>query len=73
MREDVIEILTMICPAIDAEDEDLNIFDYLEQGEIKTLIEELEDKFDIEISQEERAEENFENIDTIIEMLNRIM
>lgn len=72
MREEVIEILCMICPTIDVEDEDLNIFDYLDSEDVKTLMEELEDKFDIEITADERAEENFENLDTIIEMIERI-
>lgn len=72
MREEVIEILCMICPTIDVEDEDLNILDYLDSEDINTLVEDLEDKFGIEITGEEKAEENFENIETIIEMIERL-
>lgn len=72
MREEVIEILGMICPTIDGEDEELNILDYLESEDVNTLIEELEDKFDIEITGDERAEENFENIETIMELIERL-
>lgn len=72
MREDVIEILNMINPNFDAEDEDLNIAEFLESEDIVTLIEELEDKFEIEITMEEKTEENFENVDTIVEMIERL-
>ena len=50
MRDEVIEILAMINPAIDAEDEDLNIAEDLDSMDIIALIAELEDKFDIEIT-----------------------
>lgn len=45
MRDEVIEILAMINPAIDAEDEDLNIAEDLDSMDIIALIAELEDKF----------------------------
>ena len=64
MRDEVIEILAMINPAIDAEDEDLNIAEDLDSMDIIALIAELEDKFDIEITMEEKTEENFQNVDT---------
>ena len=57
MRDEVIEILAMINPAIDAEDEDLNIAEDLDSMDIIALIAELEDKFDIEITMEEKTEE----------------
>ena len=65
MRDEVIEILAMINPAIDAEDEDLNIAEDLDSMDIIALIAELEDKFDIEITMEEKTEENFQNVDTL--------
>lgn len=43
MRDEVIEILAMINPAIDAEDEDLNIAEDLDSMDIIALIAELED------------------------------
>lgn len=72
MRDEVIEILAMINPAIDAEDEDLNIAEDLDSMDIIALIAELEDKFDIEITMEEKTEENFQNIDTLVEMIKRL-
>ena len=72
MRDDVIEILAMINPAIDAEDEDLNIAEDLDSMDIIALIAELEDKFDIEITMEEKTEENFQNVDTLVEMIKRL-
>lgn len=72
MRDEVIEILAMINPAIDAEDEDLNIAEDLDSMDIIALIAELEDKFDIEITMEEKTEENFENVDTLVEMIKRL-
>ena len=72
MRDEVIEILAMINPAIDAEDEDLNIAEDLDSMDIITLIAELEDKFDIEITMEEKTEENFQNVDTLVEMIKRL-
>ena len=72
MRDEVIEILAMINPAIDAEDEDLNIAEDLGSMDIIALIAELEDKFDIEITMEEKTEENFQNVDTLVEMIKRL-
>ena len=70
MRDEVIEILAMINPAIDAED--LNIAEDLDSMDIIALIAELEDKFDIEITMEEKTEENFQNVDTLVEMIKRL-
>ena len=72
MRDEVIEILAMINPAIDAEDEDLNTAEDLDSMDIIALIAELEDKFDIEITMEEKTEENFQNVDTLVEMIKRL-
>ena len=72
MRDEVIEILAMINPAIDAEDEDLNIAEDSDSMDIIALIAELEDKFDIEITMEEKTEENFQNVDTLVEMIKRL-
>lgn len=72
MRDEVIEILNMICPTLDVEDEDLNIAEDLDSMDIIALIAELEDKFDIEITMEEKTEENFENVDTLVEMIERL-
>ncbi|MCI9564579.1 MAG: acyl carrier protein [Eubacterium sp.] len=72
MRDEVIEILEMIVPDIDVEDEDMNLPEDLDSMDIIALIAELEDEFDIEITMEEKTEENFENIDTLVEMIERL-
>ena len=72
MRVEVIEILEMICPDIDVNDEDMNLPEDLDSMDIIALIAELEDKFDIEITMEEKTEENFENIDTLVAMIERL-
>ena len=72
MRDEVIEILEMICPDIDVNDEDMNLPEDLDSMDILALIAELEDKFDIEITMEEKTEENFENIDTLVAMIERL-
>ena len=72
MRDEVIEILEMICPDIDVNDEDMNLTEDLDSMDIIALIAELEDKFDIEITMEEKTEENFENIDTLVAMIERL-
>ena len=72
MRDEVIEILEMICPDIDVNDEDMNLPEDLDSMDIIALIAELEYKFDIEITMEEKTEENFENIDTLVAMIQRL-
>ena len=72
MRDEVIEILEMICPDIDVNDEDMNLPEDLDSMDIIAVIAELEDKFDIEITMEEKTEENFENIDTLVAMIERL-
>ena len=72
MRDEAIEILEMIVPDIDIEDEDMNLAEDLDSMDIIALIAELEDKFDIEITMEEKTEENFENVDTLVEMIERL-
>ena len=72
MRDEVIEILEMIGPDIDVNDEDMNLPEDLDSMDIIALIAELEDKFDIEITMEEKTEENFENIDTLVAMIQRL-
>ena len=72
MRDDIIDILNMISPSLDTEDEDFNILEAMESEDIIEFIAELEDKFQIEIAKEDITEENFENIDTIIEMIETL-
>lgn len=72
MRDEIIEILEMISPGISVENNNLNLVEYLESMEMIEFIEELENNFDIEIPSEENIEENFENIESIMEMIVKL-
>ncbi len=72
MRDEIIEILCDINPLLDPDDEDMNIAEFLESQQLMELIAGIEDKFDIDIPYDERNEDNFVNVDTIIEMLEKL-
>lgn len=72
MRDDIIEILCDINPLWDPDDEDMSIAEFLESKQLMELIVALEDKFDVDIPYDERIEDNFESIDTIIELLEKL-
>ena len=72
MREDIIEILCEINPLLDPEDEDMSIAEFLESKQLMDLIVTLEDKFDVDIPYDERNEDNFESVDTIIQLLESL-
>ena len=72
MRDDIIEILCDINPLWDPDDEDMSIAQFLESKQLMELIVALEDKFDVDIPYDERNEDNFESIDTIIELLEKL-
>ncbi len=72
MRDDIIEILCEINPLWDPDDEDMSIAEFLESKQLMELIVSLEDKYDIDIPYDERNEDNFENVDTIIELLEKL-
>lgn len=70
--QNIIEILCDINPLWDPDDEDMSIAEFLESKQLMELIVALEDKFDVDIPYDERNEDNFENIDTIIELLEKL-
>lgn len=72
MRDEVIEILLMIRPQLDVDAEDLNIVEELDSRDIDTLISELETLYDVEITMDERTKENFENVDSLVNMLEKL-
>ena len=72
MRDNIIEILCDINPLLDPEDEDISIAEFLESKELMQLITKLEDEFDIDIPYEERNEDNFENVDTIVSLIESL-
>lgn len=72
MRDDIIEIICEINPLWDPDDEDMSIAEFLESKELMELIVTLEDKYDIDIPYDERNEDNFDTVDTIIELLENL-
>ena len=72
MRDDIIEIICEINPLWDPDDEDMSIAEFLESKQLMELIVTLEDKFDIDIPYDERNEDNFDTVDTIIALLDSL-
>ena len=72
MRDDIIEIICEINPLWDPDDEDMSIAEFLESKQLMELIVTLEDKYDIDIPYDERNEDNFDTVDTIIALLERV-
>ena len=72
MRDDIVEILCDINPLLDPDDEDMSIAEFLESKQLMELIGRLEDHYDVDIPYEERNEDNFENVDTIINLIKSL-
>lgn len=72
MRDDIIEIICEINPLWDPDDEDMSIAEFLESKQLMELIVTLEDKYDIDIPYDERNEDNFYTVDTIMELLEKL-
>lgn len=72
MRDDIVEILCDINPLLDPDDEDMSIAEFLESKQLMELIVRLEDVYDVDIPYEERNEDNFDNIDTIIQLIESL-
>lgn len=72
MKDKIKEIILSVNPGMDVEDEDFNIAEDMDSMDILALMEELEDVFDIEITMEEKNEENFSSIDALAEMIERL-
>ena len=70
MREKVIEILTGIRSDIDFENSTKLIDDgMLESIDIVSIVGELNDEFDIEISVEDLLPENFNSVDAMVDLI----
>lgn len=72
MKDKIKEVILSVNPGIDVEDPDLNIAEDMDSMDIIALIAELEDAFDIEITMEEKSEENFSSIDALADMIERL-
>ena len=73
MREKILEILQEICPGVDFETETALIDDGLVDSlDIVSIVTELMDAFDVEINVEDLQPENFNSVDAMVELIERI-
>lgn len=74
MRETVMEILTDIRPDVDFENETLLIKNnILESFDIVSIVGEFSDEFDINIRPKDLVPENFNSVDAMLAMIERLM
>lgn len=73
MKEKIIEILTEICPGVDFENETALIDDeVIDSLDIVSIVGELMDAFDVEISVDDLLPENFNSVDAIAELITSL-
>lgn len=73
MRDELIEILEQIRPDVDFENEDNLITDgILDSIDVVSLVGEIDEEFDVQIHVEDLTPDNFNSVDAIIALINRI-
>ena len=72
MREQIIEILTEICPGVDFEQETALIDDGLiDSLDIVAVVTDLMDTFDVQLGVDDLTPENFNSVDSICQLIER--
>ena len=72
MREQIIEILTEICPGVDFEQETSLIEDGLiDSLDIVAVVTDLMDTFDVQLGVDDLTPENFNSVDAICQLIER--
>ena len=72
MREQIIEILTEICPGVDFEQETSLIDDGLiDSLDIVAVVTDLMDTFDVQLGVDDLTPENFTSVDAICQLIER--
>lgn len=70
MREELLRILTDTCPGVDFEAETALIDDeIIDSLDIVTIVSEIMDTFDVEISVEDLQPENFNTVDAMLQLI----
>ncbi len=73
MRDKILEILTEVRPDVDFENEtELVSNNILESFDIVQIVAELDDEFDIEITPKDLVAENFNSLDALEELIERL-
>ena len=73
MREKLMEILTETCPGVDFETETALIDDgLLESLDIVTIVAEIMDAFEVELTVEDLVPENFNSVDAMLELIQSL-
>ena len=72
MREQIIEMLTEICPGVDFEQETSLIDDGLiDSLDIVAVVTDLMDTFDVQLGVDDLTPENFNSVDAICQLIER--
>ena len=72
MREQIIEILTEICPGVDFEQETALIDDGLiDSLDIVAVVTDLMDTFDVQLGVDDLTPENFNSVEAICQLIER--
>ena len=72
MREQIIKILTEICPGVDFEQETSLIDDGLiDSLDIVAVVTDLMDTFDVQLGVDDLTPENFNSVDAICQLIER--
>lgn len=73
MREEIIEILKSVHPEVDYEVEDKLIDNRIfDSFDVVSVVSELIDNFDVEITAETMIPENFNSVDAIMNLIKRL-
>ncbi len=73
LRDKILEILTEVRPDVDFEnEEELVSGNVLESFDIVQIVAELDDEFDIEITPKDLTAENFNSLNAIEELIERL-
>lgn len=73
MREEIMEILEDLRPDVDFENETKLIDDgILDSFDIVSLVGEISDEFDVEVTPKDLIPENFNSVDKIVELIEKL-